>query len=74
MGHRLYEVLEEALRNQGIRNMYACIAYEEQEDEYLTHDSICFHEKMGFKEVAHLHRCGQKFDRWFDIVWMEKLL
>lgn len=74
VGRRLYEALEDALRKQGIKNMYACIAYAEQEDEYLTHDSICFHEKMGFKEVAHLHRCGQKFDRWFDIMWMEKLL
>lgn len=74
VGRKLYESLEDALRKQGIRNLYACIAYVENEDEYLTHDSIIFHKRMGYHEVAHLHRCCTKFDRWYDIVWMEKMI
>ena len=32
------------------------------------------YEKMGYKKVAHFHRCGYKFGEWYDMVWMEKLL
>ena len=74
IGYLLHEALEQALRQQGILNMNASIAYIEQEDEYLTHDSIRFHERLGYHLVAHFHRCGKKFGRWYDMVWMEKLL
>ena len=59
---------------QGILNMNACIAYAEHEDEYLTLDSVRFHERMGYTEVAHFHQCGKKFGRWYDMIWMEKII
>ena len=74
IGSILHEALEEALKVQGILNMNAAIAYVEPEDEYLTHDSVRFHHHMGYQTVAHLHQCGRKFDRWYDVVWMEKLI
>ena len=74
IGKVLHEALEEALKAQGILNMEAAIAYIEEEDEYLTHDSIRFHEWMGYKKVAHFHQCGRKFGRWYDVVWMEKII
>lgn len=74
IGKHLHDALEEALKQQGILNLNACIAYSEQEDEHLTHDSIRFHERMGYKKVAHFHLCGKKFGRWYDMVWMEKLI
>ena len=74
IGKVLHEELEEALKAQGILNMEAAIAYIEKEDEYLTHDSIRFHEWMGYKKVAHFHQCGRKFGRWYDVVWMEKII
>lgn len=72
IGVALYSALEAALRLQGILNLYACISYPTTEDEYLTMDSIHFHEKMGYVINGHFHSCGYKFQRWYDMVWMEK--
>ena len=72
IGRALYTALEEALAAQGILNLNACIAFPENEDEYLTGDSVKFHEKMGFETAGRFHKCGCKFGRWYDIVWMEK--
>ena len=74
IGRALYTALEKALSAQGILNLNACIAFPETEDEYLTRDSVKFHEKMGFNEVGRFHKCGCKFGRWYDMVWMEKLI
>ncbi len=73
IGARLYAALEEALKLQGIKNMYACIAYPAREDEYLTKDSVNFHKRLGFKIVGRFVKCGSKFGRWYDMVWMEKM-
>lgn len=74
IGRRLYETLECMLKEQGILNMNACIAYTEEEDEYLTNGSVRFHEAMGYELVGHFHQCGYKFGRWYDMVWMEKMI
>lgn len=75
VGSMLYAALEEQLRERGFQSMCACIAYtNDAEDPYLTNDSIMFHEKQGFRLVAHFHRCGWKFSRWYDMVWMEKMI
>ena len=55
-------------------NLYACIAYPETEDEYLTTNSADFHAHLGFTEVGHFHQCGYKFGRWYDMIWMEKII
>ena len=74
IGTRLYEALEEALKKQGILNVNACIAYTDTEDEYLTNDSVYYHEKIGYKMVGEFHQCGYKFGRWYNMVWMEKMI
>ena len=75
IGRKLYDEMEDRLADMGIRNLYACIAYpSDGEDEYLNYDSVKFHEHMGYETVGHFHKCGYKFDRWYDIVWMEKML
>ena len=74
IGRVLYTELELRLREMGIRNMYACIAYPEREDEYLTKDSVKFHEKMGFEQCGFFRLCGCKFDRWYHMVYMEKII
>lgn len=73
-GRALYEAIEESLKARGIRNLYACIAVPEEEDEYLTRNSQHFHEHMGYELIGEFHRCGCKFDRWYNIIYMEKLL
>ena len=73
IGRALYGVLEKELRAMGILNMNACIAAGSA-DEYLTRDSVLFHEKMGFKMVGTFHDSGYKFNRWYDMLWMEKII
>lgn len=72
IGRNLYHALETTLKAQGILNLNACIAYPEEEDEYLTKDSVSFHNRMGFQMVGQFHNCGYKFNRWYNMVWMEK--
>jgi phosphinothricin acetyltransferase len=74
VGHALYETLEKNLIDMGILNMNACIAYISEPDEYLGNDSMYFHRKMGFDMVGTFHKCGYKFGRWYDMIWMEKLI
>lgn len=74
VGRRLYGELETILKKQGIRNLAASIACTEGEDPHLTRDSIVFHEKMGYTPVGRHHKCGYKFGRWYDLMWMEKYL
>ena len=73
-GRTLYNVLEEELRKIGIINLYACIGDPIQEDEYLTKDSEHFHQHMGYTKVGEFHKCGYKFGRWYNMIWMEKII
>lgn len=72
VGRALYNALENLLAKQGVLNVNACVAYTEGEDEFLTNNSVKFHQAMGFALAGKLHKCGYKFNRWYDIVWMEK--
>lgn len=76
IGKSLYEAIESITRKQNILNLEACIAYpaEGAEDAYLTKDSVLFHEKMGYRMVGEFCKCGYKFDKWYNMVWMEKHL
>lgn len=74
LGRRLYEALEKVLGQMGIVNLYACIACPEVEDEYLTNQSTQFHAHLGYAKAGEFHRCGYKFGRWYNVVWMEKHL
>ncbi len=74
LGKELYLELENRLKAQGILNLNACIGYPEKEDEHLTFDSVKFHEKLGYSMVGEFHKCGYKFGRFYNMVWMEKLI
>ncbi len=76
IGAKLYEAMEAEARLRGIRTLQACIAYplNGREDDTLTLDSVRFHHRMGYRLCAHFHQCAMKFDRWYDMVWMEKPL
>lgn len=74
LGRKLYTALEQELANMGILNLYACIGYPEEEDEYLTKNSAQFHAHLGFKTVGEFYKCGYKFGRWYHMIWMEKLI
>lgn len=74
LGRKLYESLEDRLREMGILNLYACIGYPEIEDEYLNRNSADFHAHLGFTMAGRFHKCGYKFHRWYDMIWMEKII
>ncbi|MBQ5754421.1 MAG: GNAT family N-acetyltransferase [Oscillospiraceae bacterium] len=72
-GKALYTALEKILALQGVQNLNAAIAWaEKEEDEYLTRNSPEFHSRMGYSPVGRFRRCGFKFGRWYDLLWMEK--
>lgn len=74
LGRMLYEALEARLKEMGIINLYACIARTDKEDEYLNNNSPEFHEHLGYKTVGEFRKCGYKFGRWYDMIWMEKII
>ncbi len=71
-GALLHEALEKELRRQGICSMCACIAAPRGSDPYLSTDSLSFHARLGYRMVGRFDRVGYKFDRWYDLVWMQK--
>ena len=73
-GRTLYEELERRLGQMGILNLYACIASPIEADEYLTQDSESFHAHLGFQKVGEFHKCACKFGRWYNMIWMEKII
>ena len=67
IGRRLYFVLEQLLKLQGYRKVYAIITTANDR-------SVAFHEAMGYRHTATMPDCGYKLGRWYGTVWMEKLL
>ena len=67
IGKTLYTALEEVLRLQGYKMVYAIITAANE-------ISLAFHEAMGYRHTACFPACGYKFGTWLDIIWMEKLL
>ena len=75
LGRCLYEALEKELKAMGIINLYACIGIpNDEDDEFLTRNSEQFHKHMGFKTVGTFRNCGKKFNRWYAMIWMEKVI
>ena len=74
-GGALYSSLERALSLQGITNLYACIGYPSEDNEdYINLNSPEFHAHSGYSLVGRHNKCGRKFGKYFDIVWMEKII
>jgi len=67
IGRVLYTALEEIMRLQGYRSVYALVTAANE-------NSIAFHQALGFHFVARFPLCGYKFGMWQDVVWMEKVL
>ena len=67
IGRLLYQMLEETLLKQNVRNLCACITYPNPQ-------SITFHEAFGYRTVAHFTASGYKLGAWHDVIWMEKAI
>ncbi|NLI15121.1 MAG: N-acetyltransferase [candidate division Zixibacteria bacterium] len=67
IGSMILKQFIERAKLMGIDNILACISSRNIE-------SINFHKKHGFEQVGLFKRVGRKFDRDFDIVWMQKMI
>ena len=76
IGKRLYTAVERISEAQNIYTLEACIGTVDNgsEDEHLTNNSAEFHAHMGYRLVGEFKRCGRKFGKWYNMIWMEKLL
>ena len=59
-GSRLYKALSAICMKQHVLN--------------LVNASARFHQAIGFSKAAEFHRVFHKFGRWYNAIWMEKLL
>ncbi|MBO9473595.1 N-acetyltransferase [Shimia sp. R10_1] len=67
MGRALLAALELAAKAAGHHVMVAGVGGENT-------GGIDFHKRMGFEEVGRLPEVGRKFDRWMDLVLLQKML
>lgn len=74
IGRKLYTEIEKILQARGILNLYACVGWTEIDDEFLNKNSAHFHEHLGFKICGKFTKCGYKFNRRYDMIWLEKIL
>lgn len=65
IGRKLYQALEEILKLQGYRKLYALVTSENTA-------SVLFHEALGYRQTALFPDCGYKFDRLHGLIWLEK--
>ena len=67
VGSKLYDALEDLLDQMGYVHFLACISLPNEA-------SLALHRKRGYQQVAHFPKIGYKFNRWHDIVWLQKSL
>lgn len=67
LGLQLLNILVEYGKNDGKKLMVGCIDAENK-------ISIHLHQKCGFSTAGTLHKAGYKFNKWLDLVFMEKEL
>lgn len=66
IGSGLYRALFEALRGEDIHLFVAGITLPNP-------TSIALHERFGFTPVGTMHAVGRKFDRYWDVAWLERV-
>ena len=63
----LMQALEAEARKAGLHVMLGGIAADNP-------GSLALHQRLGFTETGRLPQVGRKFDRWLDLVFMQKVL
>lgn len=67
VGRTLIEVLVERARSDEVRVLVAGV-------DAANEASIVFHERMGFEQVANMPGVGRKFERWLDLVLLQRTI
>lgn len=65
IGKAALDKLEAEAKNIGVKNILASITSENMQ-------SISFHKKFGFTECGKFEGIGKKWNKSFDIIWMQK--
>lgn len=68
LGKLLLEELMAQAERAGVRKLIAVIG------DSANRESIGVHRACGFKDAGLLSNCGWKFDRWLDVVLMDKAI
>lgn len=63
----LYQALFEALAAKGYGSAFAGVALPNAA-------SVAAHKAVGFSEIGIFARVGYKFDRWHDVLWLQRWL
>lgn len=66
-GRALMAALCDHAAGQGMHSMWAGCSGDNP-------GAVRFHERLGFVQVAHLPQVGRKFDRWIDLILLQKML
>lgn len=67
IGRALMAALENHARAAGVHSLIAAVSPENP-------GGLAFHEKIGFRRVAEIPEAGRKFDRWINLIILQKLL
>lgn len=67
LGKRLYGLLIDILRLQGIKTVYGGVTTPNEKSEAL-------HKALGFQTLGTYHKAGYKAGQWHDVVWFEKAI
>lgn len=67
MGRALLADLCERSRSIGHHTIIAGVSADQEA-------SVVLHEKLGFVRVAHLREVGYKFDRWLDVIYLQRMI
>jgi phosphinothricin acetyltransferase len=67
IGTALYAALFAALREEDVHMAYAGVALPNE-------GSLALHRRFGFTEIGTFREVGRKFDKWWDVTWMERMV
>lgn len=67
VGRAMYDDLLARLATDGMHLALAGVALPNP-------SSLALHRACGFEEVGVMREVGRKFDRWIDVVWLQKVL
>ena len=67
VGQTLLTALVEEVRRLNLRHLIAAIS-----DSATSEASIRLHERNGFRQVGCYHQVGWKFERWLDVVLLQR--
>lgn len=65
LGKRLYGLVIDILKLQGIKTVYGVVVVPNEKSERL-------HESLGFSRIGVYHNTGYKCGKWHDVVWYDK--